>query len=505
MTKIQLKVGAVLNYIVIILNIIVGLLYTPFMLRMMGQSEYGLYSLVASVISYLTVLDLGLGNAIVRYTAKYRAEGKVKEQYEMFGMFLILYIGIGILAFLAGLILFFNIENLFGKTMTIDELLRAKVMMIILVLNLTFTFPLSIFGSIMTAYERFIFPKIINIARTILNTIIMIILLELGYKAIAMVSVLTFFNIITLLINYIYCRKELNIQILFSKFNWSFLREVAFYSFWIFLGVIMDRVYWNTGQFVLGAISGTIAVSVYAVAIHLESTYLSFSSAISSVFLPKVTGMVTLGNDKKEISNLFIKTGRLQNIVLSFILFGFITFGQLFVNLWAGKTYSEAYVMTTAFFIALYIPLIQSLGITILQARNEMKFRSILYLILATFALIAEVICSKIWGGIGCAFAISGALIIGQGLIMNIYYQKKQGIDIKKFWTEILKMNIGPFIVSIIFFILYRYFNFTETWLSLGVLVLLYCLVYFPTCYIFSMNQYEKNLLIKPILYKIIK
>jgi len=87
----QLKAGAALNYVVIILNMLVGLLYTPYMLRMMGQSEYGLYSLVASVISYLTVLDLGLGNAIVRYTAKFRAEGKTTEQYEMFGMFLVLY------------------------------------------------------------------------------------------------------------------------------------------------------------------------------------------------------------------------------------------------------------------------------------------------------------------------------------------------------------------------------------------------------------------------------
>ena len=54
----QLRVGAILNYLIIGLNTLVGLLYTPYMLRMMGQSEYGLYSLVASVISYLTILDL---------------------------------------------------------------------------------------------------------------------------------------------------------------------------------------------------------------------------------------------------------------------------------------------------------------------------------------------------------------------------------------------------------------------------------------------------------------
>ena len=66
----QLKIGVILNYVIIALNGLVGIVYTPYMLRMLGQSEYGLYSLAASVIAYLSILDLGFGNAVVRYTAK---------------------------------------------------------------------------------------------------------------------------------------------------------------------------------------------------------------------------------------------------------------------------------------------------------------------------------------------------------------------------------------------------------------------------------------------------
>ena len=54
----QLKAGALLSYVLLGLNTLIGLLYTPFLLRMLGKSEYGLYSLAASVIAYLTVLDL---------------------------------------------------------------------------------------------------------------------------------------------------------------------------------------------------------------------------------------------------------------------------------------------------------------------------------------------------------------------------------------------------------------------------------------------------------------
>lgn len=494
----QLKAGAFLNYIVIVLNTLVGLLYTPYMLRMMGQSEYGLYALVASVISYLTVLDLGLGNAIVRYTAKFRAQEKKQEQYEMFGMFFVLYLFIGFISLIVGLCLYFNVDNMFGDTMTEIELDHARVMMLILVFNLAFTFPMSIFGSIMTAYERFVFPKVINIFRVLLNTAIMIVLLSMGYKAIAMVVLQSIFNFTTLIINYIYCKKKIRIKIVFGKIKWLFLKEIAIYSFWIFVNVIMDKVYWSTGQFILGVVSGTIAISVYAIAIHLQSIYMSFSTAISSVFLPRVTSMITVRNDKKEISDLFIRTGRIQNIIMALILFGFITFGRQFIFIWAGPDYDGAYIIAVIFFVALYVPLIQNLGITILQARNQMKFRSLLYIIIAIVALFLEFFSAKLWGGIGCAIVIGSALLFGHGLIMNVYYNNKQDLDVIKFWIEIVKMDIIPIIVSLGFILFLQRYNIINL-STMVFMVVLYLIVYIPLFYVFSMNKSERDLFLVSI------
>ena len=500
----QLKAGAALNYVVIILNMIVGLLYTPYMLRMMGQSEYGLYSLVASVISYLTILDLGFGNAIIRYTAKYRAEGKLKEQYEMFGMFLVLYVIIGIIAFLAGLGLYYNVNTLFGDTMTLEELEKAKIMMLFLIFNVAVTFPMSIFGSVISAYERFVFPRVINIIRIILNTVIMICLMEMGYKAVAMVILQTVFNISTLIINYFYCKYKLHIKLYFCNFQWGLLKEISIYSFWIFLNVIMDRIYWSTGQFVLGALVGTTAVAVFAVAIQLEHLYMQFSSAISGVFLPKVTAMVARNNDRKEISNLFIKTGRIQYIILAFILSGFIVFGRDFIKLWAGSEYEEAYLITLLFFVSLTIPLIQNLGITILQARNQMKFRSLLYIVIAVVSLVFQIVLAKQYSGFGCAIAIAGALFLGQGLIMNIYYLTKQGLDIISFWKEIGKMSVVPLFMIIVSFFIISFISL-NTWLSLGVAIILFSAIYLPLFMHFSMNNYERNLFIAPLINRLRK
>lgn len=494
----QLKAGVVLNYVVIFLNTVVGLLYTPYMLRMMGQSEYGLYSLVASVIAYLTVLDLGFGNAIVRYTAKFRAEKKTEEQYEMFGMFFLLYLVIGIIAFGIGLGLYFNVSTLFGDTMTAVELDRARIMMLLLVANLAFTFPMSIWGSIIQAYEDFVFQKSLNIFRIILNTAVMICLLHFGYKAVAMVVVQTIFNVLTLVVNFIYCRRKLNIHIYFrfKHFHWGFLKEVAIYSFWIFLNAIMDRVYWSTGQFVLGAMVGTAAVAVFAIAIQLEGMYMQFSTAISSVFLPKVTAMVATNRSRKEISDLFIRTGRIQYIVLAYILSGFIIFGRQFIELWAGAGYSDAYIISLLFFIPLTVPLIQNLGITILQARNEMKFRSVLYIIIALVSLAMQIVLTRYFGGIGCAMGVSGALVVGQILIMNVYYRRKQGLDIKTFWKEISKMSIIPIVLIFSSMMVIRHFFALDSWGKLILGIAAFSLVYIPLFFRFSMTDEERNLFI---------
>lgn len=495
----QLKAGAVLSYVSIGLNNIIGLTYTPFMLRMMGQSEYGLYSLVASIVSYLTVLDLGFANAIVRYTAKFRAEGKISEQYEMFGMFFLLYIGISILTLLVGSILYFNIDTLFGQSMNETELYKIRIMMLLMIFNLAFTFPMSIWGAIITAYENFVFQKLVNIIRIILNPIVMIIMLLMGYRAIGMVVVTTAFNVVTLLINWWYCRNKLHIQVLFGQFHWGFFKEVSIYSFWIFLNAIMDRIYWSTGQFVLGMFKGATTVAVYSVAIQLQSMYMGLSNAISGVFLPRVTSLVINGNNKKVLSDLFIRIGRIQYSVLIFVLLSFVLFGKQFIKFWASESYIDSYYYALLFLVPLTVPFMQNTGILILQARNMMKFRSIIYLFISLFSLIIAVPLAKKYGGIGCAFANMLGLTIGQIIVMNIYYLKMVNIDILRFWKEICQMSVVPFLFCLVGFFVVPLLNI-DTPINLIICLLLFTIIYCPLFVCYGLNGYERKALFCPFI-----
>ena len=332
----QRKKGAVLSYVSIIANTLVQLLYTPFLIRMLGQSEYGLYSLVNSIIGYLTVLDLGFGNAIVVYTAKYRAQKKYDEEKKLHGMFFLIFCIIAVIAGILGIILYFNVDNLFGNTMTTLELKKAKIMMLILTFNLVITFIFNIYSSILNAYERFTFQKTMSILNTLLRPLLMIPFLFLGYKSITMVLIITLINVFVLISNYFYCRKKLNIRIKFSGFDKTMFNVVFGYSIWIFLGTIADKVNWNVDQFILGAISGTIAVSIYSIASQLNSLFINLSTAISGVLLPKMSKMVASNATSEELSNEFIKVGRIQYLVIFLMASGLVLFGKEFIKIWAG-------------------------------------------------------------------------------------------------------------------------------------------------------------------------
>ena len=503
----QLKAGAVLNYVVLALNALVGLVYTPFMLRMLGQSENGLYSIAASVIAYLSMLDLGFGNAVIRYTAKFRAESNKQEQFEMFGMFTVLYSIIGFITVLLGLWLYLNLDTLFGKSLTPIELERAKIIYLLMVGNLAVTFPLSIYGAIIAAYEDFVFLRVVQIVRIILSTLTMIVLLTIGYKAITMVIVNTVFNLAALFINIVYCKKKIHIEIKFSRPNIPFFKEICIYSFWIFLNVIMDRIYWSTGQFILGAVIGTVAVAVYSVALHLKMMYYSFSTGITGVFLPRVTSMVTNGASNNQISEIFIRVGRIQFIIVYFIFSAFVLFGKTFIRIWAGPGYDDAYIISLLFFGSTLIPLIQNLGITILQARNDMKFRSLLILVVSIISLLIAIPVAKLYGSVGVAAVIAAAIVIGHGILLNIYYKRQQGINIDQFWKEIIKMAIIPTIVAVLFYVVQKFIPVTSI-IKLSIIGVVYTMAFMVVSYKFSMNDYEKDIFIsvyQKFKYKITK
>ncbi len=496
----QIKIGVILSYVIIVLNSIVGLVYTPILIRTLGQSEYGLYSLVSSVILYLTVFDLGFGNAITVYTSKYIARGETEKAQKLHGMFFIIYFVIAIVAFIAGLILYFNVDNMFANSLTAEELSKAKILMLMLSVNLMLTFSFSIFSSIINANERFIFAKCINILKIILQPILMLPLLLLGAKSITLVAVITLINIISILCNVIYCVKKLKVKFKFGKINIPLLKEIISYSIFVCLMSIVDKVNWSVDKLILGMFAGTTAVAIYAAAAQLNYLYLTFSTAISGVLLPRVSKMEANNASDEEFTNIFIKTGRIQYLLLALVITGFVFFGKAFIEIiWVGKDYTLSYYIACILMIPVTIDLIQNVGISILQAKNKFKYRTMILIGVAVLNILISIPLAKLYGGIGAAIGTCVSLLLGQGLLVNLYYWKGVGIDIPRFWKEILKMSIPMVFVVLIGIFLHKIWPIS-TVLDFLIQVVLYSLVYIFVVWNFSMNESEKDIIKKPLL-----
>lgn len=492
--KSERKFGVVLSYVSIVANTLVQLVYTPFLTRMLGQSEYGLYSMVASIIGYLTVLDLGFGNAIIVYTAKYRARKEYDKEKKMQGMFKIIFYIIGVIVFLLGIILYFNVDKLFSSSMSLVELKKAKIMMIILSFNLFITFSFNIYSSIITAYEKFIFLKLISILNTILKPLMMIPLLFLGYKSIAMCCCITLVNIIVVLSNYLYCKMKLKIDVRFSGFDKKMFFEMFGYSFFIFLASVVDKVNWSVDQVIIGMLVGTVAVSVYSIASQLNQLFILLSTAVSSVFLPKISKMVAEGITSDKLTDEMIKVGRIQYYIIFIMVSGFVLVGKQFIFWWVGKEYIQSYYIALLLIIPLCFPLIQNLGISIMQAMNRHKFRAILTSIMAAVNIFVSYFLTKAYGAIGAAFGTAISLIICNIIIMNLYYRFALKLNVIKFWREILNMTLS-FIIPILLILLFMNFTNFSGIFSVVIYAVVYAIMYFAMAYFVTANSYEKEII----------
>ena len=494
----QLKAGALLSYGAMILKYIISLLYTPIMLRLLGQSEYGLFQLVSSVIAYLGLLNFGFGSTYVRFFIRYKVEDKENNISKLNGMFLIIFTVIGLISVIAGTILAFNAEFVFGNKLTMEEIEQAKILMLILTVNIAITFPSTVFTSYLTIHERFIFQKLLQIIKVFCEPFVILPALLMGYGSIGMVTAITLVSIGIAVANISYCIKKLKMRFSFREFDIGLMKEMSVFSVYVFISMLIDKVNWQVDKLILGRFHGTVTVAIYALASQLSTYYISISASISSVFAPMINKMVASDKGKSALDEIFVKVGRVQFIILSLIATGLVFFGKQFISIWAGEEYSDSYRIAILLIIPATVPLIQNIGIQIQQAMNMHKFRSLLYLAIAILNIAVTIPLAKAYGGFGAAIGTAGAHIIGHLLIMNWYYHVKIGLNIKHFWKQIGRLSFGivPSIVAGYLLTKYIVINNIFTLLLWG---MCYIIIFFVSMWILGMNNFERDLIRKPL------
>lgn len=495
----QLKMGAILSYAQMAANILIGLIYTPIMLKLLGRAEYGLYNTVSSIISMLSILSLGFNSSYIRYYAEYRAINQERKIDSLNGVFLTVFAGIGCVALLCGLYLSFNLELVFDEGLTAAEYETAQVLMLLLTVNLAISFPMSTFTSIISAHERYVFLKLVGILKTVMSPLLALPMLLMGYRSIALVAVTVTVSLLTDAVYLIYSRKKLKVKFVFSGFDTRLIKSLFHYSIFIAIHVVVDQINNNMDKFLLGRFVGTEEVAVYAIGYTLYHYYMAFSLGISAVFSPRIHKIVNLtrydkAEQKTQLTELLSKIGRIQFALLGLIASGLVFFGKEFIDFWAGDGYHNSYYVALLLIIPATVPFIQNAGIEVQRALNKHQFANLIYLIMAIINLLVSIELCQRYGAIGGAMGTAMSFVVANGIIINIYYHKFCNIDIFTFWKDILRISIGavpPLVIGCIMKGIWSFYRIPA--FIAGVLI--YTLLYCASMWLLGMNDYEKNLI----------
>lgn len=492
------KIGVILSYVMMIFEVLSTLLLTPFIIRTLGQAEYGVYKLSASVVAYLLLLDLGVGNAITRYIAKFRASGEKEQSQKFLGVATIYYTVIALVALIAGVVLIAVFPKAFAKGLTASEIKLGQELLFITMINAAVTLGTAAYNNVIIAYERFTVSKGVPIIQIIVRMVLTVVMLKGGFGSVGIVMVNLLMTVVCRGFFIIYVLFRLKLRPKFKGIDISFVKEIILYSSMILIQMIATQLNATVDQILIGSLvaSSAAILAVYSVGTQVTQYFQSMGTAFTGVLMPGIVKMVESGVDSKTLTDEMIRIGRIILIVLGLIWGGFLACGQQFITLWAGADNSNAYFVAVILMTAYMFILTESIGTQILWAMNQHKEQAILKGIIVLLNILLTVVLIKWQPLIGATIGTFISLVLGDVVVMNVIFRKKLKMNLGYYYKGLTKGILPCIAVATAVGFVARHFLKNGGWISLLLEVAIICLVYAVCILTFGMNTYEKNMVL---------
>lgn len=486
------NVGMIIGYIRIVLSAIISFVYIPLLLSTIGQNEYGLYQILGSIIAYFSTITSSLNSAVMRYYTMYLSEN---DKYNMENTLAIcrrIFLMISVLFLIVSIPVSLIYRYAYRNSLTEHELEESMILFLILVVNIIIYLNNTIYSAPILSNERFLFQQSLDLVAEILQPCFIIAAVLLHPYALSIALAQLVVNIIKYLANWSYAIKRINVKIIYHKENMLLIKGVLSLSGSVLFAAIADQIFWKIDQLILGQQYGTGTVAVYSIGSQINAIFIRCGCILSSVLWPTLDRIIHVNKDKEELNGLFNKTGRIQSFILMFIVSGFMLYGKEFVYIISGTGYKESYYVSLLLMIPYTIDLLQNSGIVILQIGDKYWFRAKALFIAAIINIFLTYFLSLRYGMTGAAFATAVATVIVSGFIMNIYYSKVIGLDIKGFWSNVLPIWIKGSIPFGIGWLILR-ISCTSLFLQFVVHGLLYIMIYTFFVFFFCLNIQERT------------
>ena len=490
------KIGTILSFITLFLEIFTAMLFTPFLIRSFGQAEYGVYTLIVSLTSYLVLLDLGVGHSVVRFISKYRANNDIEEQRKFLGVTFIYYMVIALIAAILGTIMVVVFPTLYAKGLTSQEIELAQTLLIITLVNIVVTLLTSGFSSTIIAYESHFVARGTNIAVTLLKVGVGLVLLLLGFKSVAIVALYSGLSIASRLFMTGFVLFKLKIVPKFKGIEFAKVKEIISYSGIILLQMVATQINSMADQVLIGALvsSAAVILGVYAVGAQVNQYFQTFGGAINGTLMPGVVRMIEQ-NDTKEVAQTeMTRIGRMNFMFVGLIWCAFLVFGKQFVALWAGEENIQAYGVALMLMLPYVFIQTQSIGTQILWAKNKHKLQAILKFVIVLLNVVLTIFLIQ-WNALyGAVLGTFMSLMLGDVVVMQIVFKKDIGLSLGKYYWNVCKGILPALAIATAAGFAFRLIRLGG-WLGFIVNCLVMVSAYALCMFTFGMNAYEKKLL----------
>ncbi|MDO6425535.1 oligosaccharide flippase family protein [Thalassotalea sp. 1_MG-2023] len=495
------KLGVLLGYLSVAFRNIASLLLIPFIISQIGVSHYGLYGLITAITGYLVIIEFGLANTTIRFISKYRVAKDKSAEQRVVGNILWLYMIIVLIVLGAGFFIWHAIPFWFVEALTTREIALFQTLLVISLLNIVVTLISNSFTGIISAYEKFVFLKSLEVVTFLLRVCLVLFLLSLGFGVIAIVVIDTVANLIASACKVGFVIRVMKIKVIIEKPSKESLYVIGSYTFFIALNVIINQVNWRADSFILGIFTDSHTLGVYNVGSQFVLAFIAVASTMTSIFMPQFMRLVNQQKSMHLITNHLIIIGRYQFIVLGLAFICFMSFGQLFVELFVGKGFENAYWITLISLVPLIFVLSQSSSNAILQAMNKHKVRSILLLSTAILNIMLSVFLVQKIGMIGAAIGTAITLIIGEVILVNIYLIWSVKLDMVRFYKTIFIRVIPVIVISLLITMVVRDY-IPATWLGLILGCSFSAFIYMILAVVISLTVEERGQLVAYIKVK---
>lgn len=485
----QIKLGAVISYLGIGINIVIGLIYTPWMIRSIGQNDYALYTLATSLIGMFTI-DFGMSAAVTRFVSKYMAEGNQKAANNLLGIVYKLYSFISSIVFVGLVVVFFFIDTIYAK-LTPEEIASFKVVYMIAGSYSIIAFPFMPLNGILTAYEKFVQIKACDLFNKVATVLLVVIALLCGMGLYALVTVNAFVGLATILMKYIIIKHKTPVKVNFRYRSRETLKEIFSFSVWSTLSTFSQNFLFSITPTILGMVSGSAAIAVFGFSNSLQNYVYILAMGVNGFFLPKISRIIAKGTQDRDILPLMIKVGRFQLYILLLICIGFISVGREFIYLLMGPEYRQSYTCTLLLisYSIFYYP--QQIANTTIIALNKVKQQSLIFIATSLVNVCLSLLLSGYFGAIGAAVSICTALLL-RTVLLNWLYHKEIHINVFTFFKECHLKLIPPTVIALALSIAVGLIP-ASGWIFFGLKALLIGCIFCVVMWCLAFNSFEKS------------